>query len=469
MSVTTTEPHSVLPEAKLTVSELRDRLSVLPMYTKALDILDALSDALDAADEEAHVAFSIAATLTEEFRMNFCTIRIPTETFLIARAKLYSEATQSQYADAIPGIFPYGCDILTFSDNSQCFVPAENDQQIALPFLLTKHCEFYPDLLVGDRLPRVFDSETEMNRRAQALILKYRAYGYSDNTKRTYGSQWKQWMNFANSNSLPVLPAEAEGIAFWMTYRVEELGLAFSTIKFGLQVIRTVHKEYGQPDPGTKMVLDTRDSIRRRFRPAQAQVTGLNAEDIQAIEAIAREPRLSRGGKPERPETALARGNGDIALVRTMYDGLLRTSETCALIWGNLTVHNDGTGSLLIEKSKTDQEGIGQEQYLSPETVAALERIRGNAKPTDQIFSFSKSTLKRKVKSAAKAAKLEGRYSGHSGRVGMAQDLVENDFKLPAVAIAGRWKALTMPTHYAKKQSARKSAVARQRQAREEL
>jgi len=50
--------------------------------------------------------------------------------------------------------------------------------------------------------------------------------------------------------------------------------------------------------------------------------------------------------------------------------------------------------------------------------------------------------------------------SGHSARVGMAQDLVAHGAELAAVMQAGRWKSPTMPARYAERLSAGRGAVA---------
>ena len=59
-----------------------------------------------------------------------------------------------------------------------------------------------------------------------------------------------------------------------------------------------------------------------------------------------------------------------------------------------------------------------------------------------------------RVRAAAKAAGLGEGYTGHSGRVGMAQDLVKSGVELPALMTAGRWKSSKMPARYTERQAA---------------
>ena len=53
------------------------------------------------------------------------------------------------------------------------------------------------------------------------------------------------------------------------------------------------------------------------------------------------------------------------------------------------------------------------------------------------------------------AAGLGDGYTGHSGRVGKAQDLVKSGVELPALTTAGRWKSSKMPAQYTERQGGR--------------
>ena len=57
-------------------------------------------------------------------------------------------------------------------------------------------------------------------------------------------------------------------------------------------------------------------------------------------------------------------------------------------------------------------------------------------------------------------------FTGHSGRVGMAQDLAATGVDLPALMTAGRWKSSRMPAKYTERQAAGRGAVARYYQRR---
>ena len=88
--------------------------------------------------------------------------------------------------------------------------------------------------------------------------------------------------------------------------------------------------------------------------------------------------------------------------------------------------------------------------YLGPATVEALLAIRPEEAVIDAVtpvFNLHPDTIRRRLQQAARAAGLPGwrDITGHSGRVGMAQDLSAAGFALPELMTAGRWKSPRMP------------------------
>ena len=86
---------------------------------------------------------------------------------------------------------------------------------------------------------------------------------------------------------------------------------------------------------------------------------------------------------------------------------------------------------------------------------------------SDSILGVLPRNKKPSASAAAKAAGLGEGFTGHSGRVGMAQDLVKSGVELPALMTAGRWKSSTMPARYTERQAADRGAVARYYQERQ--
>ena len=76
------------------------------------------------------------------------------------------------------------------------------------------------------------------------------------------------------------------------------------------------------------------------------------------------------------------------------------------------------------------------------------------------MFGLQANQLSKRIKKAAQAAGLGDGFSGHSPRVGMAQDLVRAGVELTSLMTAGRWRTPAMPAHYTRNETASRGAVA---------
>ena len=142
----------------------------------------------------------------------------------------------------------------------------------------------------------------------------------------------------------------------------------------------------------------------------------------------------------------------------------MRRSEAAALTWGDVEFRDNGSALLQLRRSKTDQEAEGVTLYIGTEASQALLAIRPAQElldPATPVFGMTTRHIGNRVRAAAKAAGLGEGFTGHSGRVGMAQDLVKSGVELPALMTAGRWKSSGMPARYTERQAADRGAVAR--------
>ena len=305
-------------------------------------------------------------------------------------------------------------------------------------------------------------SPVQVSEEARRRITEALEQSLAPTTRINYMSQWKKWERFAGDNGYPVFPVDPVHLADWITVRADD-GQKPGTIRMGLAAVGAAHRQANIPNPTEDAgIRATMRGITRAAGRAQKQAAGLTAASLAAIRATACVPRIGRGGSLETPATAEARGQIDIALVSLMRDGMLRRSEAESLTWGDLVEERDGTGRLTVARSKTDPEGEGAVLFVSAPTMEVLKAIRSvGAKAGDSIFGLSDDQMARRVTAAAAAAGLGEGYTGHSARVGMAQDLARAGTELPALMTAGRWQSPAMPARYTRAEQAGRGAIAR--------
>ena len=286
-------------------------------------------------------------------------------------------------------------------------------------------------------------------------------HAVSRNTVNNYRAQWRSFMDWAQAKGLRGLPAEPAQVAAYLAERSEEHGHRPATLRMAASAITFVHKAARMDDPcASPEVTRTLRSATRRAGRSQKQAEALTKEAFAVVQSNARNPRRGRGGRLEGQETAICRGNLDIALISLMRDAMLRVSEAAALSWSDIAAEADGTGRLLIRRSKTDAEGEGAVAFLSAPTMSALGLIRNRAEDAGSVFGLRPNQIAMHIKRAAKAAGLGDGFSGHSPRVGMARDLARAGIELTSLMNAGRWRTATMPAHYTRNEAAGRGAVA---------
>ena len=188
-------------------------------------------------------------------------------------------------------------------------------------------------------------------------------------------------------------------------------------------------------------------------------------------------------------------GDRDRALLLVAYDSGCRRSELvaidCVAVEGPAV---DGSGILVIDRSKTDREGKGAVAYLSRATMQAIDAWRrsggiargplfrrvdthfdGSVRSVGQgaLHPNSVTLIYRRLIRAAFDKKLLGSVSeselerwlvavsSHSIRVGVAQDNFAAGEGLPAIMQAYRWRDPKTVMRYGAKLAARSGASAR--------
>ena len=285
---------------------------------------------------------------------------------------------------------------------------------------------------------------------------------HAPTTREHYRVAWTAFEKWCRTEGYQAFPAAPETVAAYFTERAEVVSV--SALKLDRAAIRYKHVTDGLDSPTTSegVAKVLRGLTRGAADTPRKQATGLTVAHLAAIKATAMNRRSGPTGRTESKEAAEKRGAVDIALISVMRDALLRRSEAVALTWGDIRIKQDGSGRLTIRRSKTDQEGEGAVQYLGPDAVEALEAIRGeDSDDTTRVFRMTTRTVANRIKAAAEAAKIKGNFSGHSPRVGMAQDLAEKGASTTELMVVGRWVSSRMPAHYTREQAASRGAVAK--------
>ena len=279
----------------------------------------------------------------------------------------------------------------------------------------------------------------------------------SQGTRRLYESALKRYANHGG-----VIPAEPYKLALYLSELNNYVGL--STIRIHTAAIAMAHVNKGHENPFLNPSIKTvLSGMSRRSNHVADQASGIDADKFEAITDHATTPRVSRGGHMETQHQANQRALVDVTLIGVMRDAMLRRSEAEALLWNDIESEADGTGRLTIRRSKTDQTGDGSVRYISAavmDCVRALCLSHTDPIVDKSVFGMCAAQINRRIASAAKAAGLEGKYSGHSPRIGMAQDLARFGCGLPELMEAGRWKSPSMPAYYLRSIEAGKGAVA---------
>ena len=287
----------------------------------------------------------------------------------------------------------------------------------------------------------------------------------STNTKRSYDSAWGSFEGWCFERSLTALPADTGTICDYLA-DCSTRGLRIATIRSARAAIGDRHRRSHGSDPtATSEVRVVLSDLSRHDQRPQHRARPLTAEDMEAVRATACIPRQTSGPSPrhESPEAAERRGRMDIAILSLLRDPLIGRSELAELQWGDIECLPDGSGRITVRKWKAGRDGEYQVRFISSDTVEDVEYIRPHGMTVDfdaRVIDLTPGQIGRRVGKAAQVAGLGDGYSGHSGRVGMAQDLAASGTSMQAVMVAGRWKSERMPALYTRRKTDDQEAVA---------
>lgn len=274
---------------------------------------------------------------------------------------------------------------------------------------------------------------------------------YAPATLRSYRADAEAFEAWCHTEGEVAFPARIDVLSRFL----EEQGQrkSPSTVRRRLAGIRKIHRLLRLPDPTCDEAISI--AMRRilRANPVRAkQAKGMTREYLDRFIAT-------------QPITPLGLRNR--AMLSVGYELLARRSELVALRNEDLEERADGSFRILIRRGKADPFGQGRLAFTSASTAHVLRAwlaLRGpdipwvfcpvySGRPVNR--DLSTTTVRRLIKDAAAHAGLAPDmvkdFSGHSMRVGAAQDLLRRGQDTAAIMRAGGWKSVNVLASYLEK------------------
>ena len=273
-----------------------------------------------------------------------------------------------------------------------------------------------------------------------ARLLTYIDGAYAPNTLRAYKADMLEFIAYCDKTGQSALPAEPKTVAGFLMQTVPQ-GIKSSTIRRKVSSISAIHRLSSLEDP-TK-----HSEVRITQRKIYRQL-GIRFDQAYPITRALLTKMLTTCGED-------LHGSRDRALLLVAYDSMRRRSELISLRVEDIEWLPDNGASILLRKSKTDQHGNGKWIHLTTETTHALHQWLSAAKINEGLIfrgvrssgtiteSLCESRISRIYKTLARKAGLSESVvqsiSGHSMRVGGAQDLLSVGASLPQIMVKGGW------------------------------
>ena len=272
---------------------------------------------------------------------------------------------------------------------------------------------------------------------------------YAPNTLKSYYADATTFVDWCRKRNIKPFPISSETLCVYIEYL--QLNSAYSSIRRRVSSLRRINRMLGfEEQTRTEEVYLAIRRLKRSKCIEQKQAVGINHDIL--IKMIAAQPDTLAGTRNR-------------ALLSLGYDFLARRSELVAIRGDDLKFTPDGALKGMIRKSKTDQYGRGRLVFGS-ERSAKLVRKWLRLKPAEIQPVFCainhgrcedraicdrnvNDIIKRsviKVKRCARPSDLE--VSGHSLRVGAAQDLLIKGYDLAAIMRAGGWSDQSTVSRY---------------------
>lgn len=271
---------------------------------------------------------------------------------------------------------------------------------------------------------------------------------YSPSTMRGYRSDFTAFETWCDGNGRSSLPAAPETVAAFVDANATRVKP--STLKRRLCSIRKLHRLLSLPCPLDNEEVNLAMRRARRKQPSRpAQAYGVTAVLRNRMIAVCTDDLT---------------GLRDALMISMGFDMLGRRGEIVALAVGDLTLGQNGRYTALVRRAKNDPEGAGRLCKLSESTSRLIDRWllvtginRGallrpvfcSVTVSRHLTPFTVSRVIKKLASRVDELRADvASISGHSLRVGAAQQLILNGYGILPIMRAGGWRSMNTVARY---------------------
>ncbi len=289
-----------------------------------------------------------------------------------------------------------------------------------------------------------------------------------NNTWRALCADLRLYFDWCRAWELPALPSTPQAVADFVVDQAKDKSKS-SVLRY-LASIAKAHTIARLDNPVTDPTVT--DAFNGRYKHDYSEPQQSEGLRWNLIEIALRQLEE----KKHKKELIKNREIQDSALMRVMYDCLLRASEVERLTVTDLSRDQQGYRLRVVRAKKraTSRQSAIKYKYIHETTAAAIEAwwakagitdgamFRGIAK-NDQVLETPLSTkgVNRAVRRIAKAAGQDPRgFSGHACRIGACQDLLAAGIDMGRVMLAGDWERQEMPAYYGRKMALDLSGIA---------
>jgi len=271
---------------------------------------------------------------------------------------------------------------------------------------------------------------------------------YSQNTIKSYYADVVHFVDWCDANDIVAFPiSDANLIKFIDDHRMSH---KYSTIRRKFSALKKINSILGYDYVEHSQIFHlSLRKMKRSQNQKRRQAKGINQDLL--IRMI-------------NSQTDNIRGIRNKAILSLGYDFLARRSELVALKTADIDFLRSGGIRSIIRRSKNDQFGEGRLVYGSKRSAKLLKtwmkQLPNNSeylfRPVYNENILNRALCERSINEIIKKSVVKTRghrprereVSGHSLRVGAAQDLMMMGHDLPAIMRAGGWNNIRIVSRY---------------------